>query len=84
MSRGFEIPLVLLAAPSLDEDRRQERRPQSITFVVDISGSMRGARLEGMRAAGIPIDERLPIKITPNPYNSFYLDTKRDKSGHML
>jgi len=41
-------------------------------------------KLEGLRQAGIPIDERIPLKITPNPYNEHYLDTKRDKSGHLL
>ena len=42
---------LLLASPTLDEDRRKVRRAQSITFVVDISGSMTGARIEGMRSA---------------------------------
>lgn len=41
-------------------------------------------KLEAMRKAGIPIDERLPIKILPNRFNERYLMTKRDKSGHML
>lgn len=41
-------------------------------------------KFEAMRKAGIPIDERLPIKITPNKFNVDYLNTKRDKSGHIL
>ncbi len=42
---------LVLAAPTVGTNRAAARRAQSITFVVDISGSMRGARLEGMRAA---------------------------------
>lgn len=41
-------------------------------------------KLDAMRRAGIPIDERLPIKISPNPHNSRYLNVKRVKSGHIL
>lgn len=41
-------------------------------------------KLEAMRRAGIPIDERLPIKIVPNRFNERYLATKRAKSGHLL
>jgi len=42
---------LVLAAPSVLESARQARRAQSVTFVVDISGSMSGEKLEGMRAA---------------------------------
>ena len=42
---------LVLAAPTLSTRRPAARRAQSITFVVDISGSMRGGRMEGMRAA---------------------------------
>ena len=27
---------------------------------------------------------RIPLVIPPNRYNRFYLETKRDKSGHLL
>lgn len=42
------------------------------------------AKVDGLIEAGIAIDERQPIKTTPNPHNSKYLKTKRDKSGHLL
>lgn len=42
---------IVLAAPTQQAESRRPRRAQSITFVVDISGSMMGSRMEGMRAA---------------------------------
>ena len=32
----------------------------------------------------IEVIERIPIKIKPNPYNEFYLKTKKEKLGHKL
>ncbi len=32
----------------------------------------------------IEIVERIPIQITPNPYNKNYLQVKKDKLGHLL
>jgi len=32
----------------------------------------------------IDIIERIPIQITPNPYNKKYLQVKKDKLGHLL
>lgn len=42
------------------------------------------SKVEGLSEAGITIDERRPIKTTPNPHNFKYLETKRVKSGHLL
>src|SRR3989454_9005556 len=33
---------------------------------------------------GIRITDRVPLVIPPNAYNRFYLETKRNKSGHIL
>jgi GTP cyclohydrolase II len=38
----------------------------------------------GLNAAGISVDERLPIKIKANSHNQHYLDTKRDRTGHKI
>lgn len=42
------------------------------------------SKVEGLTESGIEIDERRPIKTTPNPHNFQYLETKRLKSGHLL
>ena len=38
----------------------------------------------GLIGYGLEIVENIPIKITSNPHNEKYLDTKRDKLGHEL
>lgn len=41
-------------------------------------------KVEELARYGVRIAGRLPHVIPPNEYNRFYLETKRDKSGHML
>lgn len=41
-------------------------------------------KVEGLEACGIAVKERLAVKIAANPHNEFYLDTKRDRTGHKL
>ena len=38
----------------------------------------------GLEAYGLEITENVPIEITPNPYNLRYLQTKRERMGHLL
>ncbi len=38
----------------------------------------------GIAGYGIEIVETIAIEIAPNPYNEFYLKTKRDKLGHEI
>lgn len=38
----------------------------------------------GLLGYGIEIVDIVPIEVTPNPYNEFYLQTKRDKLGHEI
>lgn len=38
----------------------------------------------GLEAYGLSVVENVPIEITPNPYNEFYLHTKKERMGHTL
>lgn len=38
----------------------------------------------GLEAYGLSVVENVPIEVTPNPYNMFYLKTKKEKMGHTL
>ena len=38
----------------------------------------------GLEAYGLSIIENVPIEVKPNPYNSFYMHTKKNKMGHVL
>jgi 3,4-dihydroxy 2-butanone 4-phosphate synthase/GTP cyclohydrolase II len=38
----------------------------------------------GLDGYGLQITERVPIQITPNPFNARYLNTKKEKLGHHL
>ena len=37
-----------------------------------------------LQTEGLIVAERLSLKITANPHNAGYLDTKRDRTGHKL
>ncbi|PLS78523.1 MAG: bifunctional 3,4-dihydroxy-2-butanone-4-phosphate synthase/GTP cyclohydrolase II [Chloroflexi bacterium] len=41
-------------------------------------------KLHGLQGYGLHIVEQLPLRVTPTPFNQQYLDTKRDKMGHLL
>lgn len=41
-------------------------------------------KFAGLARAGIRVANTIPLRTDPNPYNAFYLDTKRAKSGHRL
>lgn len=38
----------------------------------------------GLEAYGLSVVENVPIEVTPNKYNEFYLRTKKDRMGHTL
>jgi 3,4-dihydroxy 2-butanone 4-phosphate synthase / GTP cyclohydrolase II len=41
-------------------------------------------KLVGLEGYGLEITEQVPIRIPPNPFNERYLQTKRDKLGHLI
>jgi GTP cyclohydrolase II len=41
-------------------------------------------KVEGLKAAGIEVVERVAHQMPANPHNADYLDTKRKRSGHLL
>jgi len=38
----------------------------------------------GLEAYGLSIVENVPIEVKTNPYNAFYMQTKKNKMGHVL
>jgi GTP cyclohydrolase II len=71
---------------------RDDEREYSIAAHMLHSLKVRSVRLltnnpkkvEELARHGVRISGRLPHVIPPNEYNRFYLETKRDKSGHLL
>jgi 3,4-dihydroxy 2-butanone 4-phosphate synthase/GTP cyclohydrolase II len=41
-------------------------------------------KVVGLEGYGLEITEQVPIRVKPNPHNLRYLQTKRDKLGHLL
>jgi len=41
-------------------------------------------KIIGLQGYGLEITERVPIEIHPSDSNQFYLQTKKDKMGHIL
>jgi len=41
-------------------------------------------KISGLQEYGIEVKKRIPIVMKPNPINAFYLQTKAQKSGHLL
>src|ERR1051326_7011316 len=41
-------------------------------------------KIVGLEGYGLEIVEQVPIQVKPNPHNQSYLNTKREKLGHLL
>jgi 3,4-dihydroxy 2-butanone 4-phosphate synthase/GTP cyclohydrolase II len=41
-------------------------------------------KIVGLEGYGLEVVERVPIEIAPNHVNARYLETKRDKLGHLI
>src|ERR1051325_5521851 len=41
-------------------------------------------KVVGLEGYGLKIVEQVPIRVDPNPHNARYLNTKREKLGHLL
>lgn len=41
-------------------------------------------KVEGLDGAGITVVKRVPLEVQAREENRFYLDTKRDRSGHLI
>jgi 3,4-dihydroxy 2-butanone 4-phosphate synthase/GTP cyclohydrolase II len=41
-------------------------------------------KVVGLKGYGLEIVERIPLEVMPNPINARYLETKRDKLGHLI
>lgn len=41
-------------------------------------------KIAGLKSENVTVTERIPLEIDPNKHNLSYLQTKKEKSGHML
>jgi GTP cyclohydrolase II len=41
-------------------------------------------KIGGLVSLGVKVSDRIPLIMPPNQYNRFYLETKKEKSGHLL
>ena len=42
------------------------------------------AKVAALEGVGVMVTERVPHQMPPNPHNARYLETKRDRTGHIL
>ena len=78
--RDYGIGAQILVDLGLRKLRLMTNNPLKIKEIKTY-GELRGAGLEGY---GIEIVERVPLEVAANPHNLRYLQTKREKMGHLL
>ncbi len=67
--RNFELPAAILQHLGIPAVRLITNNPEKV---------------EALEAVGIRVAERLSARVAPEPTNQFYLQTKRDKMGHLV
>lgn len=85
--RGLDTVEANLALGFPDDLRRYDTAAEIIRLLGIRSVALltnNPSKLAGLARAGIPVQSHIPLRTAPNPHNAFYLDTKRDKSGHRL
>ena len=66
--RHFELPAEMLRALNVPAVRLITNNPEKV---------------QALEAAGISVVERIAADVTPAPESAFYLQTKREKMGHL-
>jgi GTP cyclohydrolase II len=67
--RGFEFPAQILKALGVTSLRLLSNNPEKVAAV---------------EAAGIKVIERVPCEVVPHAQSEKYINTKREKMGHLL
>ena len=67
--RDFRIGAALLRRMGFSKARLMTNNPRKVAM---------------MESHGIAVTERVPLAVGRNPFNAGYLDTKAEKSGHLL
>jgi len=67
--REFQLPAEILAALGLKAVRLLSNNPQKVA---------------ALEAAGIKVAERVPCEVSPNAESERYLNTKKEKLGHLF
>ena len=79
-NRDYGIGAQILVDLGIQRMRLMTNNPFKVREL-NTYGELRGAGLEGY---GLQIVERVPLEVTPNPHNLRYLQTKREKMGHVF
>jgi GTP cyclohydrolase II len=68
-ARDFGVAAQMLRLLAVDTVRLLTNNPEKVA---------------GLEREGVKVAERLPLKISANPHNANYLETKRNRTGHTL
>ena len=79
-NREYGIGAQILVDLGVHQLRLMTNNPLKIRDI-DTFGALRGAGLDGY---GLAVVERVPLEVPANAHNIRYLETKRDKMGHLL